>query len=134
MKFALTKKCCLNIHIYIYIYDDDDDDCSISTDYCCFKLQSLRHLYIIGFKWCKLVPHLHHSLGFKNYEPVTSRCKMTGSYFSCRCYIGVFLLLYELLWLMSSVCPINECLSCARFQTGIFSFSQYGNPPEYQRG
>ena len=25
MKFALTKKCCLNIHIHIYIYIDVDD-------------------------------------------------------------------------------------------------------------
>ena len=95
----------------------------------------LRHLYIIRFKWCKLVPHLHHSLGFKNYDPVTSRRKMTSSYFSCRFYIEVFLLLYKLpsLRLSSPVCPIKERLSRARFQPGIFSFSQYGNSPEYQR-
>ena len=122
---------CVCTYIYIYIYDD----CSISTDDCRLKLQSLRHLFIIGFNWCKLVPHLHHSLGFKNYDPVTSRHKMTGSYFSCRFYIGVFLLLYKLpsLWLKSPVCPIEESLFRARFQPGIFLFSQYGNSPKYQR-
>ena len=111
------------------------DDCSISTDDCCLKFQSLRHLYIIGFKWCKLVGHFHHSLSFKNYDLVTSRRKVTGSYFSCRYYIGVFLLLYELpsLRLRSPVSPTEESLSRARFRPGIFSFSQYGNPPEYQR-
>ena len=68
----------------------------------------LRHLYIIGFKRCKLVPRLHNSLGFKNYDLVTSRRKMAGSYFSCRFYIEVFLLQYELpsLWLRSPVCPM----------------------------
>ena len=130
---------CVYIYIYIYIYIHTHtlthDDCRISTDDCRLKFQSLRHLYIIGFKWCKLVPHLHHSLGFKNYDPVTSRHKMTSSYFSCRFYIGVFLLLYELpsLQLRSPICPIEESLSRARFQPVIFSFSQYGNPSEYQR-
>ena len=99
-------------HTYIH------DDCIISTDDCCLKFQSLKHLYIIGFKWCKLVPHLHHFLGFKNfknYDLVTSRYKMTGSYFSCRFYIGVSLLLYELpsLRLRSPVCPFRgESIPC----------------------
>ena len=48
--------------------------------------------------------------------------------------IEVFLLLYELLslGLRSHVCPIKERLPRDRFQLGIFSFSQYGNPTEYQ--
>ena len=97
---------------------------------------------VIGFfrifsllSYHNLVPHLHYSIGFKNYDPVTKRRKMTGSYFSSRFYIGDFLFRYELpsQRLRSSVCLIEESLFFVRFRPDIFLFSQYGKPPEYQR-